>query len=90
MTRAAEVVAYSIGSARGEVVVGVAVTCPNGCRDRRRPATHHHGWTRTRGEDGGYRAAHCGADGARGYRLTWPGGPPVDVVAALTNRTETS
>lgn len=85
MSRRAEVVAHSIRTALGEVAVVVTVTCPNGCRDRRRPATHTHGW-RSLTADGGERAAHCG-NGAPAYRLVWPGGPPVDVLGTL-NRTE--
>lgn len=80
----AEVVGYSIREALGRPVVGVVVTCPNdGCRERRQPATHSHGWT-SRTRNGGTRAAHCGTPAAHAYRLRWPkGGPPADVLAAL-------
>lgn len=90
MTKRAYVVAHSIRTVLGEVVVGVTVTCPNGCTEGRgrslRPRLHHHGWTRTHGTDGGDRAAHCSRSRAGGYRLHWPGGVPAEVTEALEAR----
>lgn len=83
----AEVISYSVTLGPFGVVVGVAVSCPNGCTEGRgrhaRPKLHHHGWTRTSGTDGGERSAHCTGPHARGYDLFWPSGVPADAVAAL-------
>lgn len=89
MSRAlrAEVVGYSITPAG---VVLVTVRCPT-CKVARgrsagTPKTHTHGWSRPGGKDGGDRAAHCANLDAPPYSLYWPGGAPVDVVAALEGR----